>query len=177
LPKPIFENRLSKPGLVHVGKISGVFGVKGWLKVFSYTEPRDNIISYKNWLLKKSGQDRSVKVTGGQIQGKGVVAQIDGIADRDQALTLMGWDVYISLEQLPALKQGEYYWADLIGLDVENLEGVQLGIIDSLLETGANDVLLIKGERERAIPFLQDQTVKSIDLTVGKMIVDWEAYF
>jgi 16S rRNA processing protein RimM len=106
-----------------------------------------------------------------------VVAQIDGIVDRDQALTLMGWDVYISHEQLPAPDEGEYYWIDLIGLDVENLEGIQLGKVGSLFETGANDVLLIKGERERAIPFLQGQTVMSIDLAAGKMIVDWDADF
>jgi 16S rRNA processing protein RimM len=168
---------LSKPGLVHVGKISGVFGIKGWLKIFSYTEPRDNILSYKNWLLNKSGQEKSVKIIGGQAQGKSVVAQIDGIADRDQALTLMGWDVYISHEQLPAPEEGEYYWIDLIGMDVENLEGVQLGKIDSLFETGANDIIVVKGDRERAVPFLQGQTVKSIDLIAGKMIVDWDADF
>jgi 16S rRNA processing protein RimM len=168
---------LSKPGLVHIGKISGVFGVKGWVKIFSYTEPRDNILSYKNWLLKKSDQEKPVKVIAGQAQGKGVVAQIDGIADRDQALSLMGWDVYISHEQLPVPKEGEYYWVDLVGLDVENLEGIQLGKIDSLFETGANDVLLIKGERERAIPFLQGQTVTAIDLAAGKMTVDWDADF
>ena len=89
----------------------------------------------------------------------------------------MGWDVYISHEQLPTLAQNEYYWADLIGLDVENLEGFQLGKVDSLIETGANDVLVVKGERELAVPFLQGQTVKSIDLAAGKMIVDWDADF
>lgn len=147
------------------------------MKIFSYTEPRDNILSYKNWLLNKSGQEKSVKIIGGQAQGKSVVAQIDGIADRDQALTLMGWDVYISHEQLPAPEEGEYYWIDLIGMDVENLEGVQLGKIDSLFETGANDIIVVKGDRERAVPFLQGQTVKSIDLIAGKMIVDWDADF
>ena len=89
----------------------------------------------------------------------------------------MGSDIYISQEQLPAPKEGEYYWVDLIGLDVENLDGISLGKVDNLFETGANDVLLVKGERERAIPFLQGQTVKSIDLTEGKMIVDWDADF
>ena len=147
------------------------------MKIFSYTEPRDNILSYKNWLLNKSGQEKSVKIIGGQAQGKSLVAQIDGIADRDQALTLMGWDVYISHEQLPAPEEGEYYWIDLIGMDVENLEGVQLGKIDSLFETGANDIIVVKGDRERAVPFLQGQTVKSIDLIAGKMIVDWDADF
>jgi 16S rRNA processing protein RimM len=169
---------LSKQDLISVGKISGVFGVKGWIKIFSYTEPRENILGYNNWQLKKGCQQKSAKVVSGQVHGKGVVAQIEGISDRDQALTLMGWEVYISRDQLPAPKKGEYYWADLIGLDVENLEGIQLGKIDNLFETGANDVLVVKdSDQERAIPFLQGQTVKSIDLDVGKMIVDWDADF
>jgi 16S rRNA processing protein RimM len=168
---------LSNSALINVGKISGVFGVKGWVKVFSYTEPRENILSYKHWLLKKGSQDKSVKAIGGQIQGKGVVAQIEGITDRDQALALMGWDVYISHDQLPALTKGEYYWTDLIGLDVENLEGFQLGKVDSLFETGANDILLVKGERERALPFIREQTVIAIDLAERKIIVDWDADF
>jgi 16S rRNA processing protein RimM len=177
LHKPAFKDSLSKQDLIHVGKISGVFGIKGWVKVFSYTEPRDNILAYKHWLLKKSNQDKSVEVAGGQLQGKSVVAQIEGISDRDQAFALMGWDVYVSHGQLPPTAKDEYYWADLIGLDVENLEGFQLGKVDSLIETGANDVLVVKGERELAVPFLQGQTVKSIDLAAGKMIVDWDADF
>jgi 16S rRNA processing protein RimM len=169
---------LSKQDLISVGKVSGVFGVKGWIKIFSYTEPRKNILGYKNWRLRKGSQQKSAKVVGGQVHGKGVVAQIEGISDRDQALSLMGWEVCISRDQLPTPQKGEYYWADLIGLDVENLEGIQLGKIDNLFETGANDVLVVKdSDQERAIPFLQGQTVKSIDLDVGKMIVDWDADF
>lgn len=169
---------MSKQDLINVGKISGVFGLKGYLKVFSYTEPRENILSYKHWLIKKSAKEQSVKVIGGQLQGKNVVAQLDGINGRDQAEILIGSDIFISHEQLPPLAKGEYYWADLIGLDVENLEGIQLGKIDNLFETGANDVLVVKdSDQERAIPFLQGQTVKSIDLDVGKMIVDWDADF
>jgi 16S rRNA processing protein RimM len=168
---------LSNQAFINVGKISGVFGVKGWLKVFSYTESRENILSYKHWLLKKSGQDKSVKVIGGQLQGKGVVAQIEGVTDRDQALLMMGWDVYIAHEQLPTLAKGEYYWADLIGLDVENLEGFCLGKVDSLFETGANDILLVKGDRERALPFVIGQMVKSIDVVAGKIVVDWDPDF
>jgi 16S rRNA processing protein RimM len=166
-----------KQEFIQVGKISGVFGVKGWVKVFSYTEPRDNILSYKKWLLKKGDQTLLVKPVGGQIQGKGVIAHIDGITDRDEAIALMGWDVHIRHEELPVPEEGEYYWTDLIGMDVENLEGLQLGKVESLIETGANDVLVVKGERELAVPFLQGQTVKSIDLATGKMIVDWDADF
>ena len=168
---------MSNQDLINVGKISGVFGLKGWVKVFSYTEPRENILSYKHWLLKKGSQDKSIKVIGGQLQGKGVVAQIEGVTDRDKALVMMGWDVYITHDQLPTLAKGEYYWTDLVGLDVENLEGFQLGKVDSLFETGANDILLVKGERERALPFIKGQTVISIDVVAGKIVVDWDPDF
>ena len=166
-----------RQNLIQIGKISGVFGVKGWLKITSYTEPRDNILGYKYWILKKDGAEKSVKVLGGKLQGKSLVAQIDGVSDRDQALMLMGWTINIGYEQLSALEEGQFYWADLIGLAVENLDGVRLGNIETLFETGANDIILVNGERERAIPFLRDQIVKSIDLETGKMLVDWDADF
>ncbi len=111
------------------------------------------------------------------LQGKAIVARLDGINDRDQAAGLMGWDIFISPEQLPKAAEGEYYWSDLIGLHVETIEGVSLGVVDSLLETGANDVVIVHGERERVIPFLQGQTIIKIDLETGKMIVDWDPEF
>jgi 16S rRNA processing protein RimM len=89
----------------------------------------------------------------------------------------MGWDIFVSHEQLPKAASGEYYWSDLVGLHVENTEGVDFGGITGLLETGANDVIIVQGERERCIPFLQGQTVLSIDLNADKMIVDWDADF
>jgi 16S rRNA processing protein RimM len=116
-------------------------------------------------------------VIDGNLQGKTVVAQLDGVNDRDQAASLMGWDIFITPEQLPKAAKDEYYWSDLIGLHVETNLGIQLGVIEGLLETGANDVLIVKGERERVIPFLQGSTILTIDLNVGKMIVDWDPDF
>ncbi|MDD5460558.1 MAG: ribosome maturation factor RimM [Methylococcales bacterium] len=166
---------IQKP--IHIGKISGVFGVKGWLKVFSFTEPRENILNYSPWLLKKDSETRLIAVVDGKLQGKAIVAQLKGIDDRDQATGVMGWDIFITPEQLPEAEEGEYYWSDLIGLKVETTQGVQLGIVDSLLETGANDVLIVHGERERVIPFLQKQTIMNIDLDAGRIIVDWDPEF
>ena len=162
---------------INVGKISGVFGIKGWVKVFSFTDPRENILTYSPWLLKKNDETKTVTIVDGQLQGKTIVAQLSDVSDRDQAASLMGWDVFITQDQLPKAAKNEYYWSDLIGLSVETIEGVQLGIIDSLLETGANDVIIVQGERERVIPFLQGQTIISIDLAVGRMIVDWDPEF
>jgi len=162
---------------IHVGKISGVFGIKGWVKVFSYTDDRANILRYSPWMLKKAGETKTLKVITGNLQGKAVVAQLEGIQDRDQAASLMGWDIFISPEQLPKTASNEYYWSDLIDLQVENTEGVAFGVITGLLETGANDVIIVQGERERCIPFLQGKTVVSIDLNAARMIVDWDADF
>jgi 16S rRNA processing protein RimM len=162
---------------INVGRISGVFGVKGWLKVFSFTDPRENILSYSPWLLKKDGEIKQFDVIDGALHGKAVIAQLDGIIDRDQAAGFIGWDIFITHNQLPEATEGEYYWSDLIGLKVETVEGIQLGVVDSLLETGANDVLIVQGDRERAIPFLQGETIINIDLDAGNMIVDWDPEF
>jgi 16S rRNA processing protein RimM len=169
---------LSEQKLLHVGKISGVFGIKGWVKVFSFTGFRQDILQYSPWLLKKNDTTKTVEIVTGQLQNQLVVAQIKGIDDRNAAEALMGWEIFIDQTQLPAAKKGEYYWSDLIGLQVENNEGVILGMIDSLLETGANDVIIVQGEeRQHAIPFIQPQVVLKIDLAARKMKVDWDADF
>jgi 16S rRNA processing protein RimM len=168
---------LSAQQHINVGKISGVFGIKGWVKVFSFTDPRENILTYSPWLLKKDDETKTVNIVDGQLQGKTIVAQLDGVNDRDQAASLMGWDIFITQDQLPKAAKGEYYWSDLIGLTVETIDGVQLGVVDSLLETGANDVLIVQGERERVIPFLQGQTIINVELDAGRIIVDWDPEF
>ena len=145
--------------------------------MFSFTDIRENILNYSPWLLKKDSETRLVAVIDGKLQGKAVVAQLDGVNDRDRAASLMGWDIFITPDQLPKVAKGEYYWSDLIGLNVETDVGVQLGTVDGLLETGANDVLVVKGERERAIPFLQGKTIINIDLDAGKIVVDWDPEF
>lgn len=168
---------MSEQQHISVGKISGVFGIKGWVKVFSFTDPRENILTYSPWLLKKGDETKTVNVVDGQLQGKTIVAQLTDVNDRDQAASLMGWDIFITQDQLPKAAKGEYYWSDLIGLNVETIDGVQLGVVDSLLETGANDVIIVQGERERVIPFLQGQTIINVDLDVGKIVVDWDPEF
>ena len=168
---------MSKATDISVGKISGVFGIKGWVKIFSYTESRENILKYSPWLLKKGTETKVLKVIEGNSQGKFLVAQLEGVSDRDQAAALMGWEILIKAEQLPKARKGEYYWSDLIGLTVKTNLGVELGVVDSLLETGANDVVIVKGERDRVIPFLQNETIVDINLDLGLMIVDWDPDF
>ncbi|OQW65603.1 MAG: ribosome maturation factor RimM [Proteobacteria bacterium ST_bin11] len=163
---------------LNVGQVSGVFGVKGWVKVYSFTDPRENILQYSPWILKKNGKIQEIKLLGGRRQGSLVVAELQGISDRDIAAELMGADILIRKEQLPKANDGEYYWADLIGLDVVNEDGCKLGKVDHLLETGANDVLVVvHGELERLIPFLQQSTILKIDLGDGQITVDWDPDF
>ena len=162
---------------VVVGKIVGVHGVRGWVKVFSYTQPKENIFSYAPWRLKVNGGWQAIKVVDYRKQGKGLVAQLDGVDDRDQAHTLIETEIAITRDQLPAAGKDEYYWADLVGLEVVTREAQSLGRVDHLISTGANDVLVVKGERERLIPFVQGQFVLEVDLEGGRIQVDWDPEF
>lgn len=163
--------------LISVGKVSGIFGVKGWIKIYSYTEARENILSYSPWILKRGKESKTVEVLEGRRHGKTVIASLEGLNDRDKAAELNGWEILIRAEQLPNARQGEYYWTDLIGLQVKTVSGVDIGSVEQMLETGANDVVVVKGERERLIPFLQGQTIIDIDLVSGEMLVDWDPDF
>jgi 16S rRNA processing protein RimM len=161
-----------------VGRISGLYGVRGWVKIFSHTQPRENILGYTTWYLKQGGEWRETVLEDGRVHGKGVVAKLQGCDDREAATALMESVIAIRREQLPAAGPDEYYWADLKGLRVSNLEGVDLGVVDHLLETGANDVLVVRqGQSERLIPFVQGQFVKQVDLAAGEMTVDWDPDF
>jgi 16S rRNA processing protein RimM len=163
--------------LIVVGKVSGVFGVRGWIKVFSFTEPRENILAYSSWILRKGNDSKEMQLLDGRRQGKTVIANLESLNDRDAAADLNGWDILIRYEQLPKARKGEYYWTDLIGLQVKTVDGVELGVIKQMLETGANDVVVVRGERERLIPFLQQQTIIAIDLDAREMVVDWDPEF
>jgi 16S rRNA processing protein RimM len=157
-----------------LGRISGLFGVKGWVKVYSYTEPREAVLDYDRWLL--SGKDgwQDATVAEGQRHGKTVIVRIDGYDDRDQAAGLIGTDIGIPRDELPETDDDQYYWSDIEGLSVVDREGTELGKVSHLLETGANDVMVVKGDTERLIPFAMDKVVLGVDLTKGEIRVDWE---
>ncbi len=162
--------------LIEIGHILGAHGIKGQVKVFSLTSPRDNIVNYDPWLIQHKGRNLQFAVKGGK-QGKNVVVSLEGIDDRNQALDMVGARIFIHQSQLPALDQGDYYWSQLCGLAVINTEGEDFGVIDHMLETGANDVMVVQGERERLIPYVMDEVVKNIDLDKQQIIVDWDAEF
>jgi len=161
---------------VVLGRVSGLFGVRGWVKVFSDTAPRENILGYPRWYLQRDGDWRSYDLLDGRRQGKAVVARLEGCDDRDQAAELIGADIAIRRDQLPPVRAGEYYWTDLQDLRVETLDGIDLGKVDHLFETGANDVLVVNGDRQRLIPFI-DGVIGEIDLDAGRIQVDWDPDF
>lgn len=167
--------------LIALGKISGVFGVKGWVKVHSYTDPREKIVEYSTLLVKHQGQWREVELAGGKRQGKTVVVKLDGVDSRDTAELYIGDEIAIRQQQLEQLKEGEYYWRQLEGLNVQTTDGVELGKVNHLLETGANDVLVVldekDGKRERLIPFTIGHAVVDVDLSAQKITVDWDPDF
>ena len=163
--------------LLELGKVSGVFGVKGWVKVHSYTDPREGITDYSSWHILQNGVWREVQLEAGQRQGKTVIAKLEGVDDRDQAMLLTGAKIAIRQDQLEALDEDEYYWRDLEGLRVVNTDGIELGIIDHMMETGANDVMVVKGDQQRLIPFTLGHAVEKVDLSAGVVTVDWDADF
>ena len=162
--------------LIEIGHIVGVHGVKGQVKVFSITSPRENIVKYSPWMLEHHGLKTTVKISGNS-QGKNVIARIEGVDDRNQAHEMIGARIFINNSQLPRLQKGDYYWSQLIGLQVINTLDIKLGVVDHILETGANDVMVVKGDRERLIPYVMDEVINSINLDKQQMVVDWDADF
>ena len=159
---------------VVLGRISGLFGVKGWVKVYSYTEPREAVLNYSRWLLSGKSGWREAAVAEGQRHGKTVIARLDGYVDRDQAAALIGTEIGIPRDELPETEGNQFYWSDLEGLRVVHRDGTELGKVAYLLETGANDVMVVKGEQERLIPFVMKKVVLGVDLARGEIEVDWE---
>jgi 16S rRNA processing protein RimM len=164
--------------LLLLGKIVGLSGVQGAVKLESYTEPRMRLFSYQPWRLRQEGQEREIVGVRGREQGKGIVATVPEVLDRDAAARLIGAEIWVARSALPRPKPGEFYWADLEQLEVVTIAGVRLGHVSHLFATGANDVLVVRdGERERLIPFVSEQFVREIDFDAGRITVDWDPEF
>jgi len=159
-----------------VGKINGFFGVQGWIKIFSYTEPRKNILKYQPWYFIDDGTYKAIEMTTGRKQSKTIVAHLKGIDNKDQAVQLIGKSLYIDKDQLPQLDDNEHYWHELAGFRVINNNAVDLGIVDYLVDTGSNNVLVIKGDKEHWIPYIEPYLV-SIDKQNRFISVDWDENF
>ena len=165
----------NRSDVVLMGQIAGAHGILGWVKIRSDTNPQEAIFDYQPWLM--GAELKPVTWQDGRRQGRHLVAKLDGVADRDAAEGMRGQTIAVFRKQLPKLPQSQYYWADLIGLRVRNREGVEFGTVKEVIATGANDVLVVTGDRERLIPFVTGQYVLEIDLKSRVAQVDWDADF
>ena len=160
-----------------MGRIAAPFGVRGWVRVVTFTEAAENLLAYSPWYLQRNGRWQAVELLDGHVHGKGLVVQLAGCDNRDAATALSGTEIGVYRSQLPAPDNDEYYWSDLVGLQVFTMDNSLLGVVDHLIETGANDVLVVRGERECLVPFIRDQVIQSVDLEAGVIRVDWDPDF
>lgn len=156
-----------------MGRIAAPYGVKGWVKIQTFTETLDSLLDYPVWQIGKNGQWRNAEVEDASVHGEFLVAKLKECNDRDAAFALRGQEIAVSRDEFPEPEDNEYYWEDLIGLSVINREGIRLGQVVKLLETGAHDVLVVEGEKEHLIPFVEVY-VLSVDLAQGRIEVDWQ---
>ena len=157
-----------------IGRVIGIYGVRGWIKVQSSTEPPEGILDYPAWQVRDGSKWRTMTLTEGRRYGKGILAHLVACDDRDVARALIGADIAVHRSEMPDPGKDRFYWSDLIGLTVRNQAGIALGVVDHLLETGANDVLVVKGERERLIPYVSGTVITGIDLDRGVIQVVWD---
>lgn len=157
-----------------VGQIGSTYGVKGWVKILSFTESINNIVEYQPWYIENGTGWKPLKVEDATEYGKGLIVKLAGFEVPETVKVLSGKKIAILRSQLPKLDKNEYYWDDLKGLTVIDQHGTVLGKVIYLLETGSNDVLVVKGEKEHAIPYLPGKVVTEIDLAKGEMHVNWE---
>jgi 16S rRNA processing protein RimM len=160
-----------------IARVAGAFGVRGELKLQSFTDPDSAALRYQPWILVHRGAERELAGVRGRTTHKGIVATFPGVDDRDAAEALTGAEVWVPRSQLPPPAPGEYYWVDLEGLKVVNLEGVVLGTVSHLFNTGSNDILSVAGDRERLVPFIEGDFVKSVDFDARVITVDWDPDF
>ena len=158
---------------VVLGCITGPHGIRGWVKVRSGTEPPAGILRYVPWQIRRNGRWSVVAVAEGQAQGRSVTVRLAGCRDRDEAGEYRGCEIAVERSQLPEVDEDEFYWTDLVGLRVVTTDGVVLGEVERMMETGANDVMVVQGEGERLIPFLPGAVVQSVDLQRGAILVEW----
>lgn len=158
------------PGTVELGRVVGAFGIKGWVRLRSYTDPPANILRYRTWLIG----GREWTLVEGRDQSDGVVAALAGLEDRDAAAALRGAAIEVPRSALPKPKRGEFYWTDVLGSEVVSTTGAKLGTLDSVTSNGAQDVMVVTGEVERLIPFVVGPIVKSVDPAAKRILVEWD---
>jgi 16S rRNA processing protein RimM len=159
--------------MVVMGRVRAPFGIKGWVKVQPFTHEVDGLLGYPAWWLNRAGEWNLQPVAEVTVHGPTVVVRFEGCEDREAAVKYTGAEVAIPRADLPATAKDEFYWADLIGAEVSNPRGESLGKVATLLETGANPVLVLEGDRERLVPFIAS-VVLEVDVAARRLVVEWE---
>ena len=159
---------------VVLGQVGGAFGVQGWVRIQSYTDPPANILKYERWQLGRAGQWRVVEVEDGKVTAKGVLAKLVGVETPEDARLATGSEIAVTREELPKPAPGEYYWSDLEGLAAFGQNDQPLGRIEEFRATPAGTVVVIRGERQHWVPFVKERIV-SVDLDAGRVVLDWNA--
>ncbi|WP_189432993.1 ribosome maturation factor RimM [Alishewanella longhuensis] len=175
---------LSEKDFIVLGKFGAVYGINGWLKINSYTDIPEGIFDYTPWQVKFQGNWQPMQVSSWKRHSNSLIAKLTGVNDRDLAQQYVNADIAVPATALPALDEGDFYWKDLMGLTVVTEQGYNLGEVTDLMETGSNDVLVVKanrtdafGKSERLIPYLNDTVVKQVDLAAKQILVDWDPAF
>jgi 16S rRNA processing protein RimM len=168
---------MSEPRRIEVGRLGAAHGVRGWLRVQSFTDPPQRLFEWKRWRLQSElGAAREVELLEARPQGNGWIARLAGIEERDAASRLSGHLVLVDREALPPTTEREFYRADLVGFEAKNLEGALLGRVDHFIDTPGNAVMVIKGAREHWVP-VSKQHLRSVDTVARRVIVDWPEDF
>lgn len=169
---------------VVLGKLGSTYGIRGWLRVFSSTEQSESIFDYQPWYIQRAGQWQVIQLESWKRHNQDLIIKLKGVDDRDVAHGLTNCEIAVDSQQLPALEEGDYYWKDLMGCQVITTSGYELGKVTDMMETGSNDVLVVRanlkdafGAKERLIPFLDGQVIKKVDLTAQLIEVDWDPGF
>lgn len=169
---------------ITLGKVGAVYGIKGWLKIHSFTGDQEAILDYFPWSLKLGNKTQSVEITDWRKHSSSLIVKIANVDDRNIAQAYVGSEIIVNEKSLPELPEGDFYWRDLIGMAVVTTKGYTLGSVSDVMETGANDVLVVKanlndgfGKKERLIPYLFEQVVKSVSLETKQICVDWDPGF
>ncbi len=175
---------MSKENQIVLGKVGAVYGIKGWLKIHSFTGDTDAILDYFPWSLKLGNNTQTVEITDWRKHNKGLIVKVAKVDDRDEAQALVGSEILVNEATLPDLPQGDFYWRDLIGMSVMTTKGYDLGVVSDMMETGANDVLVVKAnlndgfsKKERLIPYLFEEVVESVSIENKQICVDWDPGF
>ncbi len=162
---------------IQLGVIQGVFGIKGRLKIFSFCRPKEQILDYSEWELRTPGNVEKYTLQEGKLHGGGIVAKFRNVNDRTQAENIIRAEIWVAKSELPDLAGDEFYWFQLEGLAVMNLDGESFGQVKKMIETGANDVMVVKNDvdkEEILIPYVRDQVIKHVDLQAKTVTVDWQ---